>query len=124
MAKLTKVKMKNKKKLNKRKNIFLIIVGITLVVAVSLMLIGNKMRANIIKAEQEQKNYHDWLVENCECVVKDRIFCPDGFVLRDKLCYNTKIKAFANRLIGCSQYKCEEQTATWNNSTEIWGELQ
>lgn len=107
--------MKLNKKLIKK---IIVIAVITLVVAVSLMLIGNQMRANAIKEQQEKDDYEEWLANNCECLARDRIFCPEGFELKGKMCYNDKF--YTSRLAACSKYDCSGEIKLFNNQTETW----
>jgi len=102
----------------------IIIIGVTLIVYFSLMLIGNKMRTDAVKEQEKQKSYYEWLIENCECAIKDRFFCSDGFVLTGTRCYKNATKTYSNRLIGCSKYECSEGVAIWNNLTLKWEDLQ
>jgi hypothetical protein len=104
------------KKINK---IFLI-VGITLAVALLLMTIGNKMKADAIKEKQDAENYNEWLAENCNCLVKEKITCPTGFEILDKLCYNSAKGIYTSRVIKCSEYNCSGEIKIWNNETGKW----
>jgi hypothetical protein len=106
----------SKMKINKKIRNIIIIVGVILAVALILMLIGNKMRADAIKAE----NYQDWLFENCNCLAHNHPYCSEGFKLNGTLCFNDKTKEYTTRTFGCSEYNCSGEIKVWNNITETW----
>ncbi|MEK6913786.1 MAG: hypothetical protein AABW47_03900 [Nanoarchaeota archaeon] len=98
----------------------IVILTITLFVAVSLMLVGNKMKANAIKEQQAEEDYSAWLADNCKCLERDRIFCSEGFEIKGSLCYNEVKKIYTNRLADCSKYDCSGEIKLWNNETGKW----
>jgi hypothetical protein len=101
------------------KKIFLI-AGITLAVALLLMVIGNKMKADIVKEKQSQENYSVWLSENCNCVARNLFSCPTGFTMKNQTCVNEAKKSYTNKLAGCSEYNCSGEIKLWNRETEKW----
>lgn len=105
--------------MKKIKNIILI-AGITLIVAFLMMLIGNKIEENIAKESQEVTAYEEWLTENCDCILKDRILCPKQFQLRNQTCVNEEKKTITSRLISCSQYNCFGEIKLFNSETKKW----
>jgi len=99
----------------------IIVIGmITIIVALSLMLIGRQITANAIKEKQKLQAYEDWLVENCTCLAKERIMCPDGFELKGNWCFNNSKNYFTNILKACSQYNCSGEIKLYNNQTQKW----
>jgi len=114
------MKIKNKKLI---RNI-LIVAGIILAVALILMLIGNKMKADVIKAQQEAENYSKWLSGNCGCLERNKPVCTlDGFEYNStrNLCVNSAEKKITFSSLGCSKYNCSGEIKLWNNETEKWG---
>jgi hypothetical protein len=107
------------RKVKNLKNVILI-AGITLIVAFLMMLIGNKIEENIIKEIQEAEAYEEWLAENCDCVLKERVKCPEGFQLREQTCFNEKENSVTSRLLACSEYNCLGEIKLWNNETSKW----
>lgn len=99
----------------------LVILGVVIITAGILFVMGSYMEANAIKEKQEAEKYNEWLAENCECLKKDRYFCREGFELKENLCVNEAEKLYTYRLIGCSEYDCSGEIKLWNNETERWG---
>ena len=113
------MKKKIKKKENKKTILAVaLVIGIVVVVAVLLMLIGNKMRENSLNEKKEAEKYNNWLAENCECLEKNKIFCPGDFELNGSFCVLGDEST--SRLIGCSLYNCSGEIKTWNNVSEVW----
>ena len=94
--------------------------GITLVVGLLLMTIGNKIKSDIIKENQEAQEYQEWLVENCDCLKRERITCPTGFEMLNQTCRNEDAGTYTNKLLICSEYNCSGEIKLWNNETEKW----
>ena len=112
-------KLKNKKLI---KNI-IIVAGIILAVAFVLMFIGNKMRADTIRAQQEAENYQNRLSETCECLERNKPVCTlNGFEYDSsrKLCVNSVEKTITSPSLGCSKYNCSGEIKLWNNLTQKW----
>jgi len=97
-----------------------LVLAATVIVAFLLMIIGEKIRSNIIKENEETQEYQEWLAENCECLVKEKIYCPTGFEIINQTCKNENEGTFTSRLIGCSEYDCSGEIKLWNNETEKW----
>lgn len=73
----------------------------------------------IENAIKKQVAYEEWLYENCQCMEKERIKCPEGFELKGRIC---KAEGkWTNVLLACSKYNCTEEIKLWNNETEKWG---
>lgn len=100
----------------------IVIAGVVLITAFLLMAIGNKMRADAIKEQHAEENYSSWLAENCKCLERNIIFCPEGFILKNQSCVNEQEKTFTNKLAGCSKYDCSGEIKLWNNETNKWSQ--
>jgi hypothetical protein len=100
----------------------MITVGIILAFAILLIIIGNgnPMKANVIKNQQEEDNYSQWLVNNCDCVTYGKILCPDGFNLEENNTICISKTAYTSTILGCSEYNCSGQIKLWDNVTETW----
>lgn len=101
-----------------KKNKLIITFGIILTGV--LILIGNKMRGDVIHEKQELEKYSEWLSENCECLTKKRYLCPEGYTLNNSFCFKNSENKYTLRLIGCSEYNCTERIIVWNNQTLKW----
>lgn len=97
-----------------------LIFAVTLAVALSLMFIGNEMRAQQAQQKADAQNYSEWLAENCHCTAYNIISCPTGFELQNQTCMNTLKTAYTSKLLGCSKYNCSGEIKNWNNQTEKW----
>ena len=115
-----KTKNKLKNKLKRKLGIVMLIAGITLITALILMLIGSQMRASVVKEKQQAEEYYEWLYENCNCLERERYYCPDDFVLNGSYCFGIKEKVYTLRIFGCSEYDCSGELKFWNNKTEAW----
>ena len=109
----------NKKIAGMTKKIALII-GMILITAFLMMMIGDKIKANIIKDNQEVQAYQEWLDENCQCINHEKIMCPSGFELKNQSCINEQENTYTNLLAGCSEYNCSGEIKLWNNETGKW----
>ncbi len=98
----------------------LLIAGISLIVIFLLMIIGEKIRADVVKQNQESQAYLDWMSQNCDCLAHDRLFCNPGFELKSHNCVNINEKLFTNAIAGCSEYNCSGEIKIWNNETNKW----
>jgi hypothetical protein len=110
---MEKLQMKNLKKIA-------LILGMVLIIAFLLMVAGDKIKANMIKQNNEAQAYETWLAENCKCLERNRFGCMEGYVLLNKSCVNEQAKTFTNILLGCSKYDCLGEIKLWNNETEKW----
>ncbi|MAH03173.1 hypothetical protein CMI39_00085 [Candidatus Pacearchaeota archaeon] len=84
----------------KIKNIILII-AILIIISFVVIFAKNVSVANAIK---EQIIYEEFLVENCDCLEKERIKCFEGYELGDKFC--RKGNDVTSSLRACSKYNC------------------
>ena len=109
----------NKKIAGMTKKIALVM-GMVLITAFLMMIIGDKIKANILKENQESQAYQEWLAENCNCLAHGRIMCPTGFELKNQSCVNEQQKTYTNLLAGCSEYNCSGKIKSWNNETGNW----
>ncbi len=78
------------------------------------------LTGNMIKQEQEQNEYQEWLIDNCTCIEKERILCKEGFVFNGKNCENENLNVFTQVLRACSMYNCTEEIHVFNNQTNKW----
>lgn len=121
-----KTKSKNRKdKSNKKIIIAVIGIAILLFVAGVVYLSVNKIltakeEKRLAEEKLAQENYLDWLVDNCECVEKNRYFCNEGFALEGETCVNHDAGSFTRRLIGCSRYNCSEEIIEFNFEENKW----
>ncbi len=93
---------------------------ISAVVIASIILIGNRMNANIIKEKYETELYQDWLSENCECLERNKPVCLlDGFEYNStrQICVNSAEKTVTYPTLKCSKYVCSGQNVTWNDKS-------
>ncbi len=97
-----------------------LVLAITLIIAFLMMMVGNKIRANMIKENQESQAYQEWLVENCKCLEKNKIECSEGYILQNQTCVNEQENTFTNILLKCSKYDCAGEIKYWNNETYKW----
>ncbi|VVB82483.1 Uncharacterised protein [uncultured archaeon] len=93
---------------------------ITTVVTILLMLIGNQIRSNTIKEQQDAQDYSVWLAENCNCLAHDRISCPTGFELQNKTCINKTQNVYTYKFLECSEYNCSGEIKLWDNQIGAW----
>ena len=114
--------MKNKmnKKISRLVKKVSLVIAVTLIVAFLMMMVGNKIRANMIKENQESQAYQEWLDENCNCLNRERIMCPSGFELKNQSCVNEATKLYTNKLLACSEFNCSGEIKLWNNETGKW----
>ena len=103
-----------------------IIRNVILILAVSaivLVIVTNVEKvsvANVIKEQREQVAYQDQLVDNCDCIERERLKCFEGFELNIEKRRCEKDKIFTNVLLGCSKYNCSEGIHEFNFDTEKW----
>ena len=98
----------------------LLIAGISIIIIFLFMIIGDKVKANILKENQETQAYQNWLSENCDCLAHERLFCPSGFQMVNSTCINVDEKTFTNKLAGCSEYNCSGEIKNWDNDNGKW----
>ena len=97
-----------------------LILGMVLITAFLLMLIGDKIKANMVKEDNEAQAYETWLTQNCNCLERTKFGCVEGYVLLNRSCVNEQTKSFTNVLLGCSKYDCSGEIELWNNETNKW----
>ena len=107
--------MKNLKKIA-------LIIGMVLITSFILMMIGDKIKANVIKQNLAEENYSTWLAQNCKCLERNIIICPTGFALVNQACINQTEKTYTNTLLACSEYNCDGENESWNSETGKWEE--
>jgi len=104
----------------KIKNIMIVLIFL-LIVGVIVVNVRNKIiTTNAIKEQERQKAYEDWLVDNCECLEKERIKCKEGFELINGVCKNKTRKVFTNVLEACSKYYCDGEIHVFNLEEGKW----
>ena len=105
-----------KKKINKM--MWIVIVIIVILAAAFLI---QTMTSYIVKEIPDK----DWLVDNCECIERENLICPNGFevVEGDRMCKKITLDCpselvidieglckeritYTNPLLGCSKYDC------------------
>ena len=103
-------------------NKFRLAVAILILAAAVFGLINyqEKITANAIKIQEEQKFLNEWLPENCKCLEKNSTKCSEGFELVGNLCKNDARKIFTNVLKACSKYDCSGVVYNLKNETEMW----
>ena len=108
----------NQKRIERK--ILITILIIILLIFLPFLLIINFIENSANKKIQEQEDYYDLLVDNCECIANEKLACSKGFVLNEtaRLC-RTEGK-YTNVLLGCSQFNCEDEIVNWNNQTKLW----
>jgi len=97
-----------------------LVIGMVLITAFVLMMIGDKIKSNVIKEQQLQENYSTWLAQNCKCLERNIIFCQTGFTLKNEVCINESAKTYTSVLLSCSEYNCSGEIKSWNNETNKW----
>ncbi|MEK6898067.1 MAG: hypothetical protein AABX28_01780 [Nanoarchaeota archaeon] len=109
-----------KSKMKIARNLIIALVVIALAAAIVVYSMNKITIANTIKEQKEQEVYAEWLIDNCDCIEKDKIKCSDGFKLEGNLCRNETLKVFTNVLKACSKYECDGEIKVYNNKTGIW----
>lgn len=107
---------KNKKSLDKK-----LIVGIVIVAVIVFAYVAKViMTGNAVKIQEEQEAYYDKLVENCECLEHERIFCMEGFELseHEEFCQGDGKVTGVRK--GCSQFNCHGDKVYWKSETKLW----
>jgi len=79
-----------------------IIVFVFLILIFGTFFVIQYFKEKVIKFGSEE---HDLLVENCECIERENLFCPDGFELEERICVGDG--KFTNVQLGCSKYDCD-----------------
>lgn len=111
----------NEKKPNKKMVVIVAILLIAVVAVFSFILIKNAITANAIREQKQMEFYQDWLVENCECLARERYYClGDGFEIMGDYCFNAETNHASSRILGCSLYSCAEGNVTWNAEIKKW----
>ena len=110
----------NEKQKKVEKKILIAIPIIILLIFLPALLIISFVENSAKEKIQEQENYTDWLVDNCECLANEKLACPEGFVLNEtaRLC-RTEGK-YTHVLLKCSQYDCGGEIVKWNFKDDIW----
>ena len=96
----------------------ILIIGITLAVALLLILVGNQMKANAVKEKQAQEDYSEWLSKNCTCLEYNIPFCLGGYELKNNACFNGE--GYTTVLEACSEYNCSGEIKLRINETDTW----
>jgi hypothetical protein len=104
----------------KNLNKIALIIGMVLITAFVLMMIGDKIKANVIKQNDEMQAYETWMAQNCNCLKRDISICPIGFTMINQTCMGEFQKGYTNNLLVCSQYNCSGEIKSWNNETNKW----
>ena len=99
------------------KNIILAL-AVLVMVLVIVTNVENALVANAIKEQREEEAYVDKLVDNCDCIERERLKCSEGFELRGNVC--KRDGEWTNVLLGCSKYNCSEGIHEFNFDTEKW----
>jgi hypothetical protein len=103
------------------KNKIFLIVGIILLIVTAGFLVNKKITADAIRERIEAENYLSELAENCDCLVRERYYCPlEDFELRGIVCVGKVTGVVTPRVLGCSEYNCSGEIKVWNNQTEKW----
>ncbi len=99
---------KNLQKIMKKWQTYLM-VGIILIFIIFIFVNVKKIiTTNIIK---EQEKYEEWLRDNCDCVLWERLKCEEPYELIVDICRdNHKITM---PLEGCSQFDCSGELINW-----------
>ena len=100
------------------RNVILILAVLTIVLVV-VTNVENVLVANAIMEQKEQEAYEDELVDNCDCIKRERLKCPEGFELIGRSC--KRDGKWTNVLLGCSKYNCSGEIHEFNFDTEKWG---
>ncbi len=89
-----------------KEKMLVIILAVLLAVLILGFFITKTITTNAVK---ENNAKFDWLKDNCNCIERDNLKCPEGFVLEPdaKLC--KKGIDITNVLLGCSKYDCNEE---------------
>jgi hypothetical protein len=95
------------------KQIFIAGVFLILIIAIGFY-VKSAMNANAI----QQKNYEGWLKDNCNCTLKEKVICREGYELVGSICKG--FGAYTNPLLTCSQYNCTGEIVNWDNDKEKW----
>ncbi len=118
MAKKTKTNKEEKKEvLHSEKFLSVWVFGtiILVLIILSIVLAVFLIKYDLAKKEKEQEKYGEWLVENCNCLEKERILCPEGFELSETGGRCIDENRFTNVLRACSKYNCLNEIIEWGN---------
>lgn len=99
------------------KNVILIL-AVLVAVLVIVTNVENALTANVIKEQIEQKVHEEELVDNCDCIERERWKCSGGFELIGRAC--KRDNEWTNVLLGCSRYNCSGEIHKFNFDTEKW----
>ena len=89
---------------------FKLILGIAVLLILVVGFFAFKKFTGNVAMENTEK--YDWLVDNCECIERENLKCPDGFELEERVCRDKEKNTFTNVLLGCSKYDC---------NGKVWG---
>lgn len=90
----------------------LVFVVVVLIVAIN---VKKELTANAIKEQLAQEK---WFLDNCDCMERERLKCPEGFTLEGRLC---KAEGkYTNVLLACSKYDCSGEIHLFNLEEEKW----
>ncbi|MCR4284710.1 MAG: hypothetical protein NUV97_01535 [archaeon] len=113
--------MAKKNKNKKKNNNIILIIGILIILGIVIISILPK-DSPITKPKElsEQEKLESWLSDNCECVERERLYCPnDNFKLSDGICISKG--GYTNPSRGCSEYNCSKENYVFNFDKEEWG---
>ncbi|MEK6817279.1 MAG: hypothetical protein AABX80_00605 [Nanoarchaeota archaeon] len=105
-----------------KKKILIIILVLALLLVSAFFIVKN-FTGNVVKDESKKEL---WLENNCECVKREIIKCPEGYELMDekRLCEKVTEKCskgelnkifcepfvqYSPVLLSCSEYNCDEE---------------
>lgn len=112
--------------MNKPIRNILIICGIFLICMFLFFGIKKYITGQAIKEQNEanqiQEDYKEWLAENCKCLERKIIECPEGYApFEDKpFCYNQSLNKITNRYLICSKYECKDGIRDFNFDANKW----
>lgn len=96
-------------KIEEMRDIILILVILVIIISL-IIFVRNVSVANAIKEHEKIQEiidniiYEESLVENCECIEKERIKCFEEYELDGRVCRNGK--TITSILRACSKYNC------------------
>jgi len=91
--------MKNKK----FKKMVIPMIGAILLVAVLAFFVVKSFTGNVVKDNSEKS---DWLNENCDCIERNNLRCPEGYYVDGNLC-RSENNTVTYPILGCSAYDCD-----------------
>jgi ABC-type bacteriocin/lantibiotic exporter with double-glycine peptidase domain len=98
----------------------LIIAVVTLALIVLFFFVKNYMAARAIEEQQKQEKYYNNLVENCVCLEKLHIICPEGYEYNRTSNFCVKDNYFTYSSKKCSKFDCNGTIHELNLETNKW----